>query len=146
MKKTIYFLTATLFASGSIIIGCKPSVEKVENAEEKVSEAKHDLSESQMDYSEAIQNLRVETDAKIAANEKRINELKAKVENEKIEARAARKEKIAELELKNKEMKKRMDEYNDNGKEGWESFKREFNHDMDELGNALDNLTVNNKK
>jgi hypothetical protein len=28
----------------------------------------------------------------------------------------------------------------------WESFKREFNHDMDELGQALKDLTVDNKK
>jgi len=28
----------------------------------------------------------------------------------------------------------------------WESFKREFNHDMDEIGQALKDLTVDNKK
>jgi len=29
--------------------------------------------------------------------------------------------------------------------EEWETFKREFNHDMDELGKALKDLTVDNK-
>jgi DNA-directed RNA polymerase subunit N (RpoN/RPB10) len=27
----------------------------------------------------------------------------------------------------------------------WEAFKREFNHDMEELGKALKDLTVDNK-
>jgi hypothetical protein len=28
----------------------------------------------------------------------------------------------------------------------WEEFTREFNHDMEELGKSLKNLTVSNKK
>lgn len=32
------------------------------------------------------------------------------------------------------------------GKEKWGTFKTEFNHDMDELGKAFNNLTVNNIK
>lgn len=28
----------------------------------------------------------------------------------------------------------------------WESFKREFNHDVDELGQALKDLTVDNEQ
>ena len=50
MKKTIYFLTAAIFAVGTILTGCKPSAEKVENAEENVSEAKQDLTEAKIDY------------------------------------------------------------------------------------------------
>lgn len=43
-------------------------------------------------------------------------------------------------------MKKKMDDYNMDGKENWEKFKTEFNHDMDELGQAFKDLTVNNVK
>jgi hypothetical protein len=28
----------------------------------------------------------------------------------------------------------------------WVSFKREFNHDMDEIGKAFEDLTIDNKK
>ena len=53
---------------------------------------------------------------------------------------------IAELEKKNMEMKKRMDEYNGESQDQWDRFKSEFNRDMDQLGTALSNLTVRNNK
>jgi len=53
---------------------------------------------------------------------------------------------LNELEQKNKNLKMKMAEYQDSGKDNWESFKREFNHDMDELGKSLKNFTDNNKK
>ncbi|MFN0047523.1 MAG: hypothetical protein ACKVOU_00200 [Cytophagales bacterium] len=43
-------------------------------------------------------------------------------------------------------MKKKMDDYKEDGKENWEKFKTEFNHDMDEIGNAFKDLTVKNVK
>ncbi len=43
-------------------------------------------------------------------------------------------------------MKIKMDNYKEDGKEKWEAFKSEFSHDMDELGSALKDLTVNNVK
>jgi hypothetical protein len=55
-------------------------------------------------------------------------------------------ERIAELKSRNEKAKERLNNYNDNNHEKWEDFKREFNHDMDELGNALKDFTVNNKK
>jgi len=39
-----------------------------------------------------------------------------------------------------------MDDYKQDGKENWEKFKAEFNHDMDELGKAFKDLTINNIK
>ena len=39
-----------------------------------------------------------------------------------------------------------MDEYKADGKENWEKFKAEFNHDMDGLGSAFKDLTVKNVK
>jgi|ERR1035437_8493205 chromosome segregation ATPase len=143
MKKTIYILAVALFAGGTIITGCKSSPEK---AELNVSEAKTDLAKAETDYTAAIQDLRTETDSKIAANDKRIAELREKKESANKVTRDNCKMRIAELEQKNKDMKKRMDEYKDNGKEGWESFKREFNHDMDELGKSLNDFTVDNTK
>jgi len=37
-----------------------------------------------------------------------------------------------------------MRDYKGEGKEKWEAFKTEFNRDMDELGKAFKDLTVNN--
>ena len=65
---------------------------------------------------------------------------------DKKQAKAEYKEKIAKLEQKNTDMKRRMDDYKSDSQEQWESFQREFNHDMDELGNSLKDLTKNNTK
>ena len=43
-------------------------------------------------------------------------------------------------------MKKRLEDYKADSKDKWESFKTEFNHDMDELGSAFKDLTVKNTK
>ncbi len=55
-------------------------------------------------------------------------------------------EKIAELDSKNTDMKRKLDNFKANGKDNWETFKTEFSHDMDELGNAFRDLTVKNTK
>jgi hypothetical protein len=54
--------------------------------------------------------------------------------------------KIDALEQKNKELKVKLSEYKDSGKNAWEQFKSEFSHDMDALGAALKDFTVDNKK
>lgn len=40
----------------------------------------------------------------------------------------------------------RMDSYKNDTSADWESFKREFKYDMNELEKSLKDLTVNNKK
>lgn len=37
-----------------------------------------------------------------------------------------------------------MDEYKEDGKENWEKFKIECNHDMEKSGQAFKDLTVKN--
>ena len=50
------------------------------------------------------------------------------------------------MEQKNTDLKRRLDDYKQDGKENWEKFKIEFNRDMDELGKAFKDLTVKNVK
>jgi hypothetical protein len=38
----------------------------------------------------------------------------------------------------------KLADYQDDGQSEWISFKNEFNHDMDELGKAFKDLTVQN--
>jgi uncharacterized protein YPO0396 len=81
-----------------------------------------------------------QTSDRIAANQKSINEFNKRIVTEKKQAKVADQKKIAELEAKNKDMEKRMDDYQADGKENWEAFKSEFGKDMDELGNAFANF------
>lgn len=51
---------------------------------------------------------------------------------------------LALLEHKNQSLKEKMSYYKDEGDNKWESFKLEFDRDMDNLGKALKDLTNNN--
>jgi hypothetical protein len=95
---------------------------------------------------EEIKDYRKVTADNIAANEQIIADFKVRIENEKKEAKADYLTKINALEVKNSDMRMRMDNYKEDGKDNWETFKTEFSHDMDELGKAFKDLTVKNVK
>ena len=144
MKKNVIKLVTVLFIASTILIGCNTPAAKVEDAKENVDDAKEDLDQAHQEYLAEVENYRSETSGKITENEKIIADFRVKIENEKIEAKAAYEIKIAELEQKNKNLKQKMDDYKVTGKTEWEQFKSEFNRDMEKLGKAFQDLVVNN--
>jgi DNA repair exonuclease SbcCD ATPase subunit len=146
MKKSILMFVASLCISSSVFTSCNTSSEKLENAKSDVKDAKEDLHDANEEYLVDVENYKKETADKISANNQSIAEFKARKASDKKEAREEYNEKIAKLEAKNSDMQKKMDDYKTEGKENWEKFKTEFSHDMDELGNAFKDLTVNNVK
>jgi len=140
--------------AGTIFTGCQSSVQKQEAAKAKVQDARQDLNEAQKDANaigrevataEEWATFKSESEVKIRDNEIRITELNVKMNKPGETFDDLYKKKIANLELQNKEMRTRLIDY-EKSQSNWESFKREFNHDMDELGKALKDLTVDNKK
>ena len=90
---------------------------------------------------------RTEQEKKIFENDKIIANLKTKKNQVKKEKLTNYETKINELEKKNNELRKKIIvNYKDQGVNKWESFKKEFNHDMDELGQSLKNLFKDNVK
>ena len=90
---------------------------------------------------------RADAHKQIEENEKRIAELKAKKREGKQEVDEKYNKRVAELEQKNNDLKTRMNNYNANDKnQKWDAFKREFNHDMKELGQALKDVGKDNVK
>lgn len=144
MKKTILMLTASLLITGGIVTGCNTPAEKVEKAQQEVDEANNKLDKVTDEYQADIAKYRLEATERIAANEKSIAEFNARIDDQKKVAKADYTIKIAELEKKNTDMKKKMDDYKEDGKDKWEKFKLEFNHDLEELGKAFKDLTVKN--
>lgn len=146
MKKLIFSLVCILFTTGVIFTSCNTPADKLENSKEKVDEAQQDLTEAKEDYAEQYAKFKLESEEKITANEKIIADLKEYSKMKKSEAKVSYDKTIADLEAKNQAMKVKVRDYKDEGDEKWKSFKEEFNHDMNELGDALKDLTVNNKK
>lgn len=153
MKKTVLISMVAIFGTATLFMGCKPSKEE-QAAQENVEEAKQDVLEAKEDLADARrqanaeewQNFKDEMNAVIEKNDARIVALKQEIKKTGKAADAEYDKKVDALEEKNKELKLKMETYKNDTDSDWQSFKREFNHDMDELGNAFNDLTVNNKK
>lgn len=147
MKKTlIALMVVATIATSAALSGCGPSTPKEDAAQAKVDEAQQDLTDAKRAATaNEWQAFKDETDIKIKENALRVAELKEKMKKSGKAIDAIYEKKIDGLEQQNKDMKARVEAYEQTGKTEWDAFKREFNHDMDELGNALKDLTVDNK-
>jgi len=153
MKKTIIILGSTLFLILTIFSGCQSSASKLKNAEDKVQEAKIDLADSKTDLYmirlDTISNyeqFKKEAEKIIIAQEKSITEIKAQIAINKNEINTDYDKELTILENKNSALRTKLADYKDDGQDKWIGFKNEFNHDMNELGKTLKNLTVDNVK
>jgi chromosome segregation ATPase len=147
MKKSIILLTVLTVVSGSILITrCTTTSDKVADAQAKVNEAHQELNDANAEYLADVEKYKKETAAEIAANNESIAAFNKRIETEKNEAKAVYKNQVAKLEQKNTDMQKRLDDYKADGKDNWKAFKKEFSHDMSELGQAFRDLTVSNVK
>lgn len=124
----------------AFLTNCTTSSEKVADAEQNVIEAQNDLDNANNEYLKDIETFKSETKSRIDANQKSIDEFHARIAKEKKEVKAEYQKNIAELENKNSDMKKQLDDYQADGKENWEAFKTKFNQDMEELGVAFTNF------
>ena len=152
MRKRILVLAIVSVAVGTIINGCQTQSEKVEAAKNRAENADSNLMIVQKDSLRAAKKatsveewkiFRNESQAKIRNNEIRIEALKTKINNNGGYANYTDRERIDSLEIKNKQLVTRMDNY-DNGKSDWETFKLEFDRDLDGLGESLQKFTVKN--
>ena len=153
MKKVILTLGAIAFMAVTIATsyGQEPD-KKSEKARENLKEAKSDVVDAKMDLKEAqkdsvsdYQNFKKESDAKIKNNEKSIADLKVKSSKISQKNQAAYQKKVGELEQKNTKLKNELADYKEGTPDKWSSFKTEFNHDINELGKAIKDFTVDNK-
>lgn len=82
-----------------------------------------------------------ETEKRVLINENKIKELKGTPDsNTKLYRQ------VATLEKDNNDLRRQMDEYNEEMKVKWESFKVKINHEVNEIGIELQAIQVNNKK
>ncbi|MBW4362260.1 hypothetical protein [Flavobacterium taihuense] len=153
MKKSIFTIAIASFAISSIVTSCKPNTEKEQDAQENVDSAKVAVTEAEADLDEAKraataeewQQFKEDTNTKIEENNAKIADLKLEIKKTGNDIDKTYQKNIDAMEQKNKELKIKVDSYKNDVNSDWKSFKREFNHDMDELGNSLKDFTVNNK-
>ncbi|MFV8441935.1 hypothetical protein [Flavobacterium sp. LB2P44] len=153
MKKTILSLTIMTFIAGSVLLGCQNSSKKEEAAKDNVEEARDNLDDAKEELSDARaaateeewKAFKESTKATITQNEIRIAEMKSKMKKTGKSIDEMYAKKIEELEQRNKDIKLKVETYKNETNSDWQSFKEEYNRDMNELGDAIKNLTVDNK-
>lgn len=135
-----------LFTAG-LIMSCTMSPQNTDSNEQKLEAAKNKANianqERYQQIKDSIRLFRTQSEQRIANYEKQITELK---NANKKKANSEYEKALAELEQKNSEMRKRLSDFNDENQKSWESFKSEFNHDMEKIGKAFKDITVNNVK
>ena len=155
MKKTIFILAVTIpLAAGIIFAGNWSSANKLKDAQTKILISGRDVKSKQnlantgagktVNPEEWI-TFKNESELKISNHEIRIAELYREIKNQGELSNAIYKKKIAYLDQQNKFMKARLESY-EKGPSNWESFKHGFNYDMEAIGKALKDFTVDNKK
>jgi hypothetical protein len=155
MKKIILF-SALLIPLMAVIIFTVvwSSTQKQKTSQTKVEYANKDFIAEQEDANAAAQvaatpeewiTFRSESELKIRDNEIRITEINVKTKKPGEISDALYENKIAILELQNKDMKAKLEAY-EKIQSNWGAFKREFNHDINAIGEALKDLTLDDKK
>ncbi len=146
IKNTLSIFAITTLMLGMNLSSCSSAAEDVTDAKEDVDSANKELDQAKEDLKIDMEVYRQETIEKILENENAIAEKRKLIETDKSALKAAHQKQIIDLEARNKELKDKLENYKGEGKENWEEFKKEFSHDMTEIGDALKDLTVNNTK
>ena len=142
----MYSFAFSAMMAGAVLTSCDSKQDKVEDAKENVTEAKEDLKDAQQELNAEYPAYKIDMNKRIVANETEIARLRAII-NKPGEKPLdnARRDKIDDLERRNADLRTRLDGY-ETKRSNWEEFKREYNHDMDELGNSFKDMGKNNVK
>lgn len=161
MKNTANFTSIIISCCFSLMIfvSCESLEQKTDDAFELVKEEKMMAKDSFIAEKEITKvptkvevvtknesvdewkKFKFETEKRIHINENKIKEIKGIPDsNTKLYRH------VATLEKDNNDLRRQMDEYNEEMKVKWESFKVKINHDVNEIGIELQDIQVNNKK
>jgi hypothetical protein len=148
-----YITTPVLYIAATVCLAvlltaCQSPDEKVVEAKEKVTNATQDLKEATREvraqWQENWLTFKRDNDKDIAANERRIIELRKEVTNANTRYRATYTARIDELERGNNELRDRVNNCRDEGDERWKTFKRDTQRTMDTLKSTLSHMTIKN--
>lgn len=124
----------------------KEAQQDLKESKENLKDAKHDLQIANKDSIEDYLAFKQEAEKDIAMNKQTIATLKDKKWSASAKARAKYNTRIEILERKNNKLEIDIQNANHSNVSKWLSFKKEFKHDMNELGQALKDISVNNVK
>jgi hypothetical protein len=150
MKKLVLSLAVVAFMAGTLStsfgqVPDKQSVKARENLKEEKKDvvvAKQDLKVAQKDSISEYQKLTKESEVKFKSNEKCIADLRAAITKNNSKAQATDQKKVSLLEEKNNNLRKELADYKVLGQTQFNTFKTEFNRDLDQLAKELKDFKI----
>ena len=144
MKYSTGILTTITLIAALVLSGCDGQSNRdnrMENAETSVIESERDMQVARAEVEADYRIFKTENEDRLVENNRTIEEIKERINNETdSEIRERHEAKLQEYEVKQRELKREMDNYNVSGRENWNSFKNSFSNRMDDLGDSLDNF------
>lgn len=147
MKNSICTLGLALFLSAPLFTACDSIAQKKQNNKEELKQLTQDEKDRTAEENKAEDwaVFKAETEKRIAVNAERIAEIRQRKAKPGRALDGVYAAQIDGIQQRNGDLQVRLDAYEKKNSD-WEKFKREFNHDMDELGKALEDLGKNNTK
>ncbi len=124
----------------------KAKEEDLKEAKDEVVDAKADLADSKLDSIADFNKYKESIEKKLVENDKVIADLKANNQYDDKSTRALFLKQLNKLELKNADLKSKIENYKQGPEQKWELFKVDYNKDMDDLGKSISNMAQRNMK
>jgi transcription-repair coupling factor (superfamily II helicase) len=139
MKNHYLIISVIFLIAGSVFIGC----DNRDNTKEEVEKANQEMIDTQAQFEKEWQQFKSDTELKIDANQKQIDDIKAAMQTTTAKFKAKYENRVLTLEQKNIELRKNLNNYKYAGKDNWEDFKRDFNREVDTVMVALNEIFQN---
>jgi hypothetical protein len=150
MKKKIVFSLVLAVLVSISIASCNKSPKAKEevliDAKQDVETAKEDLDEATSDSIVEFNKYKSSIQIKLAENEKVISDLKASIKAEDRKTQTLYNKQLENLQLRNTELKLKIETYKQGPTQKWELFKVDFNKELDKLGKSISSTANNNLK
>lgn len=140
MRNLHLVLTAIAIATAGLFAGCDFQSNKMERAQEQIAVTDRDIGITRTEVEEEIQLFRKEMTGKILENNRLITQIKKKIKNHDMSERVPQEAQLIVLESENLEMRRTIDNYSDLSKLNWDTFKKGFTGDMENLDHRLKNF------
>jgi hypothetical protein len=150
MKTRIVYNFQLAILALIILSSCNKSPKAKEevliDAKKEVETAKVDLDEATYDSIVEFNKYKTSIQIKLAENEKVISNFKARIKDEDRKTQTLYYKQLENLQLRNAELKLKIETYKQGPFQKWELFKVDFNIELDKLGKSISSTTKNNLK
>jgi hypothetical protein len=142
MKKipSIFAITGVILLLGISLFAQQST--KSTKVVKNIGKAKKEMTMSEGNSSESFKKFKKESDLKIALNQKKMEVLNAKKQQEEGVIQAKYDKKISVLEKRNQDLKLKIEMASTGKKYIWISVKRDFKNEVDEFASAFKNIGV----